>query len=98
MTTPLMSDRQETTIKQETNKKPTLPIPTSPHSVFLLLLNLAALSLAFFDAKGIVILVLSLMFTSLMRVLLTNRAEQRRTNELLEELIDTQSPMPVMRE
>lgn len=93
MTIPLISERQEAR-----SGKAGLPIPTSLHTVFLLLLNLAALSLAFNDAKGIVILVLSLMFTAHMRLLLTTRAEQRRTNELLEELIDTQSPLPVVRE
>ena len=63
-------------------------LPTSIHTVFITLLILIALSLCFIDAKGIPILLLVLMYAGRMRVALTHRAEQRRTNELLTELLD----------
>ena len=70
------------------------PVPTNLYTVFVLLLNLAALSLVFWDAKGVVVLMLTLMYTAHLRLLLTQRSEQRRTNELLEELLESQSPLP----
>lgn len=75
-----------------------LPIPTNGYTVFLLLLILVALSVAFFDPKGIVLLVVVLAYAAHIRLQLTQRAEQRRTNELLEELLDDRSssspPLP----
>ncbi|GMA17216.1 MULTISPECIES: hypothetical protein [Deinococcus] len=68
--------------------------PSSIYTVFLILLNLAAFSVAVVDAKGLVLVVLSLMYTVHMRVQLTQREEQRRTNELLEELLDGSGPLP----
>jgi hypothetical protein len=74
-----------------------LPLPKSLYTVFLLLLNLAALSVAVVDAKGIAVFVLTLMYSVHLRVQLTQREEQRRTNELLEELLDGQGPLLVQR-
>ncbi|WP_135230570.1 hypothetical protein [Deinococcus fonticola] len=53
---------------------------------FLILLNAFVLMLCFWDVKGVVLLILSLGFTMHVRLLLTQREEQRLTNELLEEL------------
>lgn len=84
---PLMTD---------TPRKNKMPIPTNVYTVFLLLLILVASSVAFFDPKGIVLLVVVLAYTAHVRLQLTQRAEQRRTNELLEELLDgsSRSPLP----
>jgi len=71
-----------------------LPLPGNLYTIFLLLLNLLALSVAVVDAKGIALFILTLMYTAHMRVQLTRREEQRRTNELLEDLVDGQSPLP----
>lgn len=78
-------------------RKSKLPVPTSAYTVFLLVLILVALSVAFFDPKGIVLLVVVLAYAAHIRLLLTQRAEQRRTNELLEELIDNGSMMASLR-
>ncbi len=88
MTIPLTSSREEVATNRAWFS------PANAYTVGLLLVNLAALSLAFFDAKGTVLFVLSLMYTAHLRLLLTGRAEQRRTNELLEELLEIQSPLP----
>ena len=92
MTIPLATQREET------ESRKAFTIPTNLYTPFLLLLNVAALSVAFLDAKGIVLALLSLAYTAHMRVLLTQRAEQRRTNDLLEELLDTATLVPVGRE
>ncbi|GGO37156.1 hypothetical protein [Deinococcus humi] len=92
MTLPLLNDAKRTPEHVAAERGRSL-WPTSAYTVGLLLLNLAALSLAFFDAKGLVVLILSLMYTAHLRLLLTSRAEQRRTNELLEEWLD---PVPAL--
>ncbi|WP_386846584.1 hypothetical protein [Deinococcus taklimakanensis] len=63
-------------------------VPTSIHTVFITLLILLTLSLCVIDAKGVPLLLIVLMYAGRMRVALTHRAEQRRTNELLNELLD----------
>ena len=73
------------------------PVPTNVYTVFLLFLNLAVLSVAFFDPKGIALLLVSLAFSAHVRLLLTQREAQRRTNELLEELLDAGSGLPPLR-
>lgn len=79
----------------EAPRKSKLPLPTNAYTAFLLLLILVALSVAFFDPKGLVLLVVVLAYGVHVRLMLTQRAEQRRTNELLEELIDDRiSPLP----
>ena len=78
-------------------RKNKLPMPTNVYTAFLLLLILVALSVAFFDPKGIVLVVVVLAYTAHVRLQLTQRAEQRRTNELLEELLDgnhSRRPLP----
>lgn len=70
------------------------PIPTTFYTAFLILLNLAALSVAVYDAKGVVLVFVSLAYTVVIRLMLTQREAQRRTNELLEELLDAPSPLP----
>lgn len=97
MTLPLLNDAERTSEHVSTHppiQKSRSLWPSSVYTVGLLLLNLAALSVAFFDAKGLVVLVLSLMYTAHLRLLLTSRADQRRTNELLEEWLDTASALP----
>ncbi|PNY79322.1 hypothetical protein [Deinococcus koreensis] len=69
-----------------------LPVPTTAYTVFLLMLSLGGLSVAFVDPKGLVLLVVVLAYAAHVRLLLTGRAEQRRTNELLEELLDAPGP------
>lgn len=97
MTLPLLNDAERTPDHVPTHSptRKSRPFwPGNAYTVGLLLLNLAALSLAFFDAKGLVVLVLTLMYTAHLRLLLTSRAEQRRTNELLEEWLDTGPALP----
>lgn len=92
MTLPLLNDAEQTPERVPAHppiQKSRSLWPSSVYTVGLLLLNLAALSVAFFDAKGLVVLILSLMYTAHLRLLLTSRADQRRTNELLEEWLDT---------
>ena len=74
-----------------------LPIPTNAYTAFLLLLILVALSVVFFDPKGVVLLVVVLAYAVHVRLLLTQRAQQRRTNELLEELLDDRGSRPFPR-
>ena len=74
-----------------------LPIPTNAYTAFLLLLILVALSVVFFDPKGMVLLVVVLAYAVHVRLLLTQRAQQRRTNELLEELLDDRGSSPFPR-
>ena len=71
-----------------------LPTATNVYTVFLLLLILAAMSVVFFDVKAVVLLVVVLAYAAHLRLMLTQRAEQRRTNDLLEELLDAGSPLP----
>lgn len=93
MTLPLLNDAKRTPERVAAERGRSLRL-SSAYTVGLLLLNLAALSLAFFDAKGLVVLILSLMYTAHLRLLLTSRAEQRRTNALLEEWLDPVSALP----
>ncbi|GGO33500.1 hypothetical protein [Deinococcus humi] len=60
---------------------------------FLTLLNLAALALAIYDAKGLLILLITIGFSLNMRLKLTQREEQRITNELLEEILENSVPL-----
>ncbi len=55
---------------------------------FLFVINLFTLLLCFWDVKGIVLFAFTLGFSMYIRILLTQREEQRLTNELLEELIE----------
>lgn len=71
-----------------------VPVPTNLYTVFLILLNLATLSVAMYDVRGIALVFLSMAYTVHVRLLLTQREEQRRTNELLEEMLDAPSPLP----
>lgn len=61
--------------------------------MFLTLLNLAALALAIYDAKGLLILLITIGFSLNMRLKLTTREEQRITNELLEEILENSVPL-----
>ncbi|WP_415814184.1 hypothetical protein [Deinococcus marmoris] len=61
--------------------------------IFLTLLNLAVVALAFYDAKGLVILFITIGFSLNMRLKLTQREEQRITNELLEEILENSVPL-----
>ncbi len=61
--------------------------------IFLTLLNLAALALAIYDAKGLLILLITVGFSLNMRLKLTTREEQRITNELLEEILENSVPL-----
>ena len=64
-----------------------------PTTIFLTLLNLAALALAIYDAKGLLILLITIGFSLNMRLKLTQREEQRITNELLEEILENSVPL-----
>lgn len=61
--------------------------------IFLTLLNLAALALAVYDAKGLLILFVTIGFSLNMRLKLAIREEQRITNELLEEILENSVPL-----
>lgn len=56
--------------------------------VFLIVLNLAAFALAIYDVKGLLILFITIGFSLDIRLKLTQREEQRLTNELLEEILE----------
>ncbi|RJF74590.1 hypothetical protein D3875_03350 [Deinococcus cavernae] len=60
---------------------------------FLVLLNFAGFFLAMYDAKGLVILFFTIGFSMVIRLMLTQREEQRLTNELLEELVEQNVPL-----
>lgn len=60
---------------------------------FAILINLFAFFLCLWDVKGIAILLFTLGFTLVLRLLLTTREEQRITNELLEEILSSKSPI-----
>ena len=81
----------------DVSRKSKLPIPTNAYTAFLLLLVLVALSVVFFDPKGMALLVVVLAYAVHVRLLLTQRAQQRRTNELLEELLDDRGSSPFPR-
>lgn len=57
---------------------------------FLLVLNLFTLLLALWDVKGLVLLAFTIGYSIHVRLMLTQRDEQRLTNELLEELLERQ--------
>ena len=60
---------------------------------FLVLLNLAGFFLTMYDAKGLVILFFTIGFSMVIRLMLTQREEQRLTNELLEEMVEQNVPL-----
>ena len=61
--------------------------------LYLLLLNAGALFLAVSDAKGLVVLVLTLGASLALHLQHSLREEQRLTNELLEELLERAGPL-----
>ena len=79
------------TVVVKTAKK--LNIKFNAYYAFLALSNMAALFLVMYDAKGLAILFFTLGFSLIVRLLLTQREEQRITNELLEEILENNAPL-----
>lgn len=68
-------------------------IKLNAYYIYLILLNVLAFFTVMWDAKGLVILFFTLGFSMHIRLMLTQREEQRLTNELLEELLEQNAPL-----
>lgn len=68
-------------------------VKLNTYYAFLILLNVLALFTVMWDAKGLVILFFTLGFSMHIRLMLTQREEQRLTNDLLEEILDQNASM-----
>ncbi|SMB77934.1 hypothetical protein [Deinococcus hopiensis] len=63
------------------------------YHIFLAILNFAALALAFWDAKGIAVLFVTVAYSLSLHLKYSQREEQRLTNELLEDILNKDTPL-----
>lgn len=63
------------------------------YHIFMVILNFAALMLAFWDAKGIAILFITVAYSMNLHLKYSQREEQRLTNEMLEDILNKDTPL-----